>query len=156
MGPSVEFWSSVELGAFARGLIRELCAQGFRAEQRFRVAEIEYRGARTNLDRLAMRWHSYASYPAQLVRRLRRTDVPDVVVVCTNTFYAPVLAVRAAAARAVPVVNWVFDLFPDVLVESRKIRGGGMWERGMAAIARQSFRGAAANVFLWDQLCAYA
>jgi len=154
--PFVEFWSSVELGAFARGLMRELVVQGIRAEHRFEVTEARYRGARSDLDRLMMRWHSYATYPAVLVRRLGQPEVPHVVVVCTNTFYAPALAVRAAQARGVPVVNWVFDLFPDVLVESGKLRRGGLGERALGGITGRTFRGAAANVFLGEHLRAFA
>jgi len=154
--PFVEFWSSVELGAFARGLIRELSAQGVRAEHRFEVTDAQYRGARTDLDRLMMRWHSYATYPAMLRRRLRQPEVPHVVVVCTNTFYAPALAVRAAQARGIAVVNWVFDLFPDVLVESGTIRRGGLGERALGGITRRTFRGAAANVFLGKHLRVFA
>jgi len=153
---SVEFWSSVELGAFGRGLMRALGVLGIRAEHRFEVTEAEYRGAKTEAARAAVRWRSYVSYPLRLARRLRRADVPDIVVVCTNTFYAPALAVRAAAASGVPVVNWVFDLFPDVLVASEKLRDGGLWERPLAAMARGTFRRAAANVFLGEHLRAYA
>jgi len=154
--PVVEFWSSVELGAFARGLMRELGAQGIRATHRFEVADARYRGARTDVDRLLMRWHSYATYPALLARRLRQPQVPQVVVVCTNTFYAPALAVRAAAARGIPIVNWVFDLFPDVLVESGKIARGGLQERALGWVTRWTQRKAAANVFLGEHLRAYA
>lgn len=155
MALSVEFWSSVELGTFARGLMRELRALGIRADHRFAVTEAAYRGAKTDVGRAAVRWRSYASYPLRLARRLRRTDAPDIVVVCTNTFYAPVVAVHAAGTR-IPVVNWVFDLFPDVLVESGKIAGGGLPERPLAALTRHTFDRAAANIFLGEQLRAYA
>jgi len=64
--------------------------------------------------------------------------------------------VRAASARGVPVVNWVFDLFPDVLVETQKIRRRGLWERALGGMTRQTFNGAAANVFLGEHLRVYA
>lgn len=154
MALSVEFWSSVELGAFGRGLMRALGGLGIAAQHRFEVTEAEYRGAKSEAARAAVRWRSYVSYPVRLARRLRRADVPDIVVVCTNTFYAPTLAVWAA--RGVPVVNWVFDLFPDVLVESEKLRDGGVLEGRLAALARATFRRAAANVFLGEHLRQFA
>jgi glycosyltransferase involved in cell wall biosynthesis len=76
-------------------------------------------------------------------------------VVCTNTFYAPLVAMRAGRSR-VPVVNWIFDLFPDVLVAGQKIRSGGLLERRLGDLTRAAFRQAAANVFLGERLRRHA
>lgn len=155
MNPSVEVWSSVELGAFLRSLIRGLRAAGFDARHRFVVTEERYRSARGAWARAAVRWSSYVAYPWRLRQHLRRERGPDVVIVCTNTFYAPAVALRAARRR-LPVVNWIFDLFPDVLVAGQTIRAGGLLERRLAAQTRATFRGAAANVFLGERLRLHA
>lgn len=156
MGQSVEFWSSVELGGFLRGLVRELRAQGLDVRHRFEVSESDYRFAHGAVARGALRWRSYVSYPRHLRHELRADAAPNIVVVCTNTFYAPAIALRAARRRGLRVVNWVFDLFPDVLVESATIRSGGFWDRRLAQLARTTFRDAAANVFLGERLKAFA
>lgn len=154
--PSVELWSSVELGAFGRALLRALDGAGISAVQRFAVADEEYRRARGRLARAQVRWRSYVAYPLQLRARLRRPPLPDAVVVCTNTFYAPAVAVQAAALTGVPVVHWIFDLFPDVLVEGGTLAAHGPVHDGLSRLTAWTFQHAAANVFLGEALRTHA
>jgi glycosyltransferase involved in cell wall biosynthesis len=153
---SVEVWSSVDLGGIARGLTRELEALGWQARHRFEVSDDAYRGAASRLDRTRVRWSSYVSYPLHLRRRLRAEPPPAAIIVCTNTFYAPAVALREARRLGVPLIHWVFDLFPDVLVHSAKLRSGGLSERAFSAVTRAIFRDAAANVFLGEKLLSHA
>jgi glycosyltransferase involved in cell wall biosynthesis len=136
--------------------MRALQTAGFEAQHRFEVGEGTYRMARGALARGGVRWRSYVSYPGALYRRLHGDAVPDVVVVCTNTFYAPAVAVRSAARLGIPVVNWIFDLFPDVLVEGKTIPDGGAFESLLGHLTRWTFRNAAANVFLGEKLRGHA
>lgn len=126
------------------------------ARQRFAVAEADYRQARGAWARLRMRWRCYVGYPLQLRRRIRREAPVQALVVCTNTFYAPWVAMRAARRSGVPVVHWMFDLFPDVLVLAGKLRSGSWAERRLRHWVRAMFDGAAANVFLGERLLAFA
>lgn len=155
MKPTVEIWSSVELGAFARGLLRQLEAAGFDTRHRFAVSEGRYRSARNALARARVRWSSYVSYPLDLRARLSGDAPPDVVIVCTNTFYAPAVALGAARRRC-PVVHWIFDLYPDVLVAGQKLSRGGMRDRWLGALTRTTLARASANVFLGEHLRRYA
>ncbi len=134
---------------------RELRSSGSAAAQRFAVTEAEYRQARGTLARLRMRWRCYVGYPLQLRRRIRCEAAPQALVVCTNTFYAPWVAMRAARKRGIPVVHWMFDLFPDVLVLAGKLKPGSLAERWLRRWVRAMFDGAAANVFLGRRLLAY-
>jgi len=152
----VEFWSSVELPGFSRGLMRELRAVGIDATHRFEVSENDYRFARDALARGRLRWRSYVSYPHHLRRDLRAEGRNPIVVICTNTFYAPTVGVWAARHRGLRVVNWILDLFPDVLVESGTIAPAGVVDRGLARLVRATFASADANVFLGDRLKTYA
>ncbi len=172
----VEFWSSVEYGTFLKGLVREflrdakteaavpprseLLATRYpllaTAQQRFAVSESDYRQARGTWARLRMRWRCYVGYPNLLHRRIRREPAPAAMVVCTNTFYAPWVAMRSARKRGIPVVHWMFDLFPDVLVLAGKLKPGSLGERWLRRWVRAMFDGAAANVFLGQRLLAYA
>jgi glycosyltransferase involved in cell wall biosynthesis len=79
---------------------------------------------------------------------------PHVAVVCTNTFYAPRIAERLS--RDTPVVHWVFDLFPDVLVVGGNLRAGSIATRLLDRLTRSTFDRAAANVFLGERLLAHA
>ena len=126
------------------------------ARQRFAVSESDYRQARGKLARLRMRLRCYVGYPSLLHRRIRREAAPAALVVCTNTFYAPWVAMRSARKRGIPVVHWMFDLYPDVLVLAGKLRPGSLGERWLRRWVRAMFDGAAANVFLGERLLAYA
>lgn len=156
MSPGVEFWSSVELGPFAPALIRALGEAGVSAQQRFGVSRQQYRSAHGSLGRAWLRWRLYGSYPFQLRQRLREGSLPAALVVCTNTFYAPAVALRAARAAQVPVVHWVFDLFPDVLAAEGAIAERGVVRASLSRLTRWTFDHAAANVFLGEKLRAHA
>ncbi|HLP07194.1 MAG TPA: glycosyltransferase family 4 protein [Opitutaceae bacterium] len=120
------------------------------------MSEGDYRQARGMLARLRMRWRCYVGYPGLLHRRIRREPPPAVMVVCTNTFYAPWVAMRSARKAGVPVVHWMFDLFPDVLILAGKVRPGSWAERWLRRWVRAMFDGAAANVFLGERLLRFA
>jgi glycosyltransferase involved in cell wall biosynthesis len=150
----VDFWSSVECALFLQGLTGALGAHGWAGHHRFEISELEYRGARSRLARLALRWRTYASYPWNLRRSLRNGNKPDVSVVCTNTFYAPRIAQQVA--RGTPIVHWVFDLFPDVLTLGGSIRVGSARAKLLDRITRSTFEHAAVNVFLGKRLQAHA
>jgi len=145
----VDFWSSTEYGTFLPGLLRALAASGWVANARFAVTQEAYRSSRGRLARLRLRAKAYAWYPLRVLGALRAQKRPDVVVVCTNTFYAPRVA---QLASRVPVVHWVFDLFPDVLVETGALQRGSLGERWLRQIVRTTFDRAAANVFLGERL----
>lgn len=76
-------------------------------------------------------------------------------VVTTNTFYAPRCALLAAAQR-VPIVHWVFDLYPEVLVRAGAIAPRGVVEGVLRRVVRTTFHRAAANVFLGENLRRHA
>ena len=153
MTSRVDFWSSTEYSTFLPALTGALGAQGWTARARFTVSEAAYRGALGRAARLALRARSYGLYPLQLAAAVRKADRPEVAVVCTNTFFAPRVA---QLCGDVPVVHWVFDLFPDVLVVAGKLRDGSALERWMRRLARQTCERAAVNVFLGEHLRRHA
>jgi glycosyltransferase involved in cell wall biosynthesis len=146
----------VELAGFNRGLMRELAANGIQATHHFEVSESDYRFTSGKLAQARLRWRSYVSYPQHLRRDLRAEGAAPVAVICTNTFYAPTVGVHAARGRGLRVVNWILDLFPDVLVESGNIRSGGLLDRGLGRLMHATFAAADANVFLGERLKGYA
>lgn len=153
--PRVEFWSSTEGAAFQKALVRELCAAGCPAEERFAVAQSAYWTARTRGERLGLRARAYGGYPLELWRHFARPADNRVAVVCSNTFYAPWVAINSDRAPG-RIIHWVFDLFPDVLLLDgwRGVRGPG--EKILRGLMRQTFDRAAANVFLGDHLLRHA
>jgi glycosyltransferase involved in cell wall biosynthesis len=154
----IEFWSSTEYATFLPALVKWLEERGVKARQRFQVSQTDYWAARGRMARLALRARCYGLYPLRVGFRFlwRGRGTPEVGVVCTNTFYAPWVAMVAAGSRGTPVVNWVFDLFPDVLTVAGKLRTGSISERALASIVCSTFHHAAANVFLGEHLLAHA
>ncbi|HEX2658995.1 MAG TPA: glycosyltransferase, partial [Polyangia bacterium] len=123
---------------------------------RFEVSEADYRLTPGAVARARLRWRSYVSYPLHLREELRSAHKSAIAVICSNTFYAPAVAMRAARHRGLHVVNWVLDLFPDVLVAGGTIAPRGILNRQLGRLARATFAAADANVFLGERLMAYA
>jgi glycosyltransferase involved in cell wall biosynthesis len=153
---AVEFWSSVEHAAFQKGLITALAASGWEAEHRYGISQAEYWAARSRPARLGLRARAYGAYPLRVLGRFLGARRGRVGVVSTNTFFAPGVAALAAGRRGMPMIHWVFDLFPDVLVTAGALRAGGAAERAIRGVVRSTFERAAANVFLGRRLLAHA
>jgi len=151
----VEIWSSTEYATFLPALVQRLEEREVVARQCFQVSQTEYWAARSRSERFALRMRCYGLYPLRLGFKFLRRRKLSVGVVCTNTFFAPWVALNAAG-RGLPVVNWVFDLFPDVLTVAGKLRKGSISERVLASVVRSTFHQAAANVFLGEHLLAHA
>lgn len=151
----VEFWSSTEYATFLPALVGQLQNHEVTARQCFQVRQVDYWNSRRWIERLFLRFRCYALYPLRVGLRFIRGRGLSAGVVCTNTFFAPWIAVRVAG-RGTPVVNWVFDLFPEVLVVAGKLKSGSIGERMLASLVRSTFHHAAANVFLGERLLAYA
>ena len=106
-----EFWTSTEYSGFLAELMAEMNDAGLETRQRFLISEASYRGARSTPARLWLRLQQYAVYPLYLTGSLLFGKKAEVVVVCTNTFYAPWLATFFHKR----VVHLVYDLFPEAM-----------------------------------------
>lgn len=154
MRPPVEFWSSVECASFQKALVRELRSAGVAAEERFVVPSAAYRAARKPWERIVMRSRAYGEYPLRLWRNATCNPGPTVRVVCSNTFYAPWVAMCAAPNRR--VIHWVFDLYPEVLLAGGWPDLAGAGRTMLRRLMRETFDQAAANVFLGPRLLQHA
>jgi glycosyltransferase involved in cell wall biosynthesis len=149
---SVEFWSSVELGTFMSGLIRQLRSHSVPAVHHFAISERAYRSHRSKFGRLLLRWRMYCGYPAFLASHSLYHGRVAARVVCSNTFYAPLVAAESNLFRDTKLIHLVYDLFPDVLFHAGVLRAESACARVLERIARASFRVAHANVFLGRRL----
>lgn len=134
--PVIHFWSSTEYGGFLQGLVRALNEGGdYRVSQRFLISEESYRRRRTAAGRIWLRFQQYIGYPLYLCWSLLKPGKADIVVVSSNTFYAPLLA----SFLHPQVIHLVYDLFPEALVMSGKIGSqsllAGLIRRTTAATA---------------------
>jgi glycosyltransferase involved in cell wall biosynthesis len=154
-GRRAEIWSSVEYAGFGRALARELGAGGLPTQSHFQIPQLQYWQATGAATRLRLRASAYGFYPLRLLAHLWRAKAGLIPIVSTNTFYAPAVA-ALAGPRRFPVVHWVLDLYPDVLLVDGKIARDGLTERGLSATVAATLRRSAANVFLGRHLLAHA
>ena len=156
----VKFWSSTEYSAFVVGLIRELNNAGVESEQHFYISEVSYRSAKSAPARVFLRFRQYLAYPLQMIAALvaqrfksgiRLVRGNDVCVVCTNTFFAPLIATYLHPN----VVHLVYDLFPEAMIHSGKWMEGALKVRIVRWITKQTLKRAKRNVFLGQRLKDY-
>lgn len=152
MKPVVEFWSSTQYTGFMEAIMRELSHHGFSTRQRFQVSEASYRRNSGKISRLWVRFRQYVVYPAQLAWVLLRSRKADILVVCTNTFYAP----RIASLFHPKVIFLLYDLFPEALIHNGSLAADSFLEKRIRGITRKSFSQSKATVFLGSFLKAYA
>jgi colanic acid biosynthesis glycosyl transferase WcaI len=152
---SVEIWSSVEYGGFGNALAKYLCSRGVPTSLRFEVPQSEYWGATGLGARLLMRSAAYGRYPLRLLSNLWLANPRPIPIVSTNTFYAPFIAALLGPGST-PVINWVLDLYPDVLALDGQIARKGTIDRALTLLASATFRHSAASVFLGERLLSHA
>jgi glycosyltransferase involved in cell wall biosynthesis len=93
-------------------------------------------GKRTVAGRLA----DYASFWATSVAQAAATGRPDIILALTTPPLISVAAALVAAARNVPLVTWVQDVYPDLAIELGVLARGGIWAAQMAEISRRVYR----------------
>ena len=151
----LQFWTSTECGAFMAGMLRAFHEVGIDAVQMFYVSAADYGAARSVLERLWLRFRMYLSYPLMLSWNCLVCRKPRVMVVTSNTFFAPFLATFIAGKNQ-KIIHLVYDLYPDVLIEAGKMKMDSIPARFLDHIMKITFRRSAANVFLGRHLLSYA
>jgi len=140
--------------------MREFADAGFDARQCYQISEASYRSAKSAPVRVFLRFRQYVAYPVQLIGALvaqrfkggaKLVKGSDACVVCTNTFYAPLLATYLHPN----VVHLVYDLFPEAMIHSGKWTEGTFKVRIVRWITKQTLKRAKTNVFLGQRLKDY-
>jgi colanic acid biosynthesis glycosyl transferase WcaI len=153
--PKIIFWSSVEAGIFMRATVDSIRDIGMQAEHRFAISSDTYRRAKTPLDRILLRLRMYIEYPIRLAWFCLIDRGPRILVVTTNTFYAPLIA-AVFSGRGQLVIHLVWDLFPDALITDGQAASNGWLIRCVKGVVQQIFSRVSANVFLGQRLLEHA
>ena len=122
----------------------------------YELSADSYRLRRGPLGRFWLRARMYGLYPFKLLRHCRKTKNVHARVVCSNTFYAPLIAALAQKQGSTKVIHLVYDLFPDALFEAGVIRTGSAIAAACDATVRKTFRHSSASVFLGKRLLSHA
>lgn len=152
-----ELWSSVAYPELMGKLAESITEQGLPAEHCYYYRSEQYRSAKTRCQRIRMRLALYIGYPWKLFWRiLLKTPRGSVMVVTSNTFYAPLVACTAGKIKGVRVVHLLFDTYPDALIEAGKLKRSSWVARGIACVTRRTLRWCDGNVFIGRKLREYA
>ena len=137
------------------GLVNEWTALGWSAQIASVLSDKEYRKPSQGIGRFKKRWQLYidAALLCRSVAR-RRSEVGGICVATTNPFFAPALIHKRAQSRC-KTINWLFDLYPEVLISSGVIKERRTIAGNIARITRYSLRECAATVFLGERLRHY-
>jgi glycosyltransferase involved in cell wall biosynthesis len=150
--PPVNFWSSVGGASFLHALVKELDGLGISASYRYLIEDETYRQARGAVRRTWLRWRMYVEYPLRIAFYCWFKRESCVHVVCTNPFYAPLIAIFCSQRKNQVVIHWVFDLFPDALVRNGIVANGSVGAKLVEWVVKCSLRKCSANVFLGRRL----
>ena len=141
-------------------LMKELNSRGIKAEQMFSITEESYRSAKNFMQRFVLRLSQYVLYPIYLFLHLFLEEVKRVlykgtdtglIVVSTNTFYAPLIATFFNKK----VVHLVYDLFPEAMIHSGKWKEGQIRVKFFRWLVGITLKRASCNVFLGDRIKEY-
>ena len=95
----------------------------------------------------------YASFYRSLRRSLSKLVTPgDILIAKTDPPLISVLAMRAAERRQAHLVNWLQDLYPEVVMELGVRLLKGRIGRGLASLRDRSLRAARANVVVGEKM----
>jgi len=97
---------------------------------------------------LAARLANYVAFSGRLLLASTRVPRPDVVVALTSPPFLGLVASFLPAWRRVPRVEWIMDVYPDVLAAHGVLGRGGILFRFLEALSRRQHRGAAAVIAL--------
>lgn len=133
-------------------LIDSLRGLGVEASQRYHISNRAYRSSKGTLSRIWLRCRMYLVYPLVLAWRMLTDRRPAVLVITTNTFYAPAVALLFRSRRNHRVVHLIYDLFPDALVHSGMVKEGAANWRVLNVLKGYMLRRSDANVMLGAHL----
>lgn len=131
-------------------IVKELQKYGYHAEHRYFIKSIDYRTTRGVFPRAWLRAKMYLLYPIYFtIRELRAPS--DYCIICTNTFYTPLLStyIKKPGRES---IHLLYDLFPDALIASEKIKENGILARIITKIVDTTFKRSRANVILGKHL----
>lgn len=151
-----DFYSSVEEGLFQKSLRRELERSGVSSDMIYGVALDKYRTVTGIIPRSFMRTQMYFGYTAKCAYRWTTNSEGSVSVVATNPFYLPYIASTLIRSKSSKIINLVWDLFPDALVEGNLIRADSLVARLLGRMTQRSIEKCDATIFLGDYLKSYA
>jgi len=150
----IEFCSHTQFGGFLARIIEHLCAEGYDASQLYLISEEDYRTIHFKLSRFWLRLRMFVGFPIMLALRLLFERGQVLLVVTSNPFFAPLVACIFGGRRT-KVVHLLYDLYPDALIYSGKLRKNSLASRILDKMQRAILRRCDANVLLGEHLLAH-
>lgn len=149
----VEFWTSVGGTEFMAALVAELEAIGYEAVEVSAVTETDYRKPRGRIGGIKVRWKLYTGllWRGWNLRKMH-SSCTTVRVATTNPFFLSSWLRAVDGDKRAKHIFLLWDLYPDVLEVSGRIRAGGWISKRLGGMTQRSLLSCSATVFLgWQQ-----
>lgn len=136
---------------------KTLRQSGFSVEEIYLITEENYRALAKSkgLKKVLLRFNMYISYPLLLILKSMLAPGQSVFIVSSNTFYAP-LVVRLFSFGRVKIINLIYDLFPDAIEMSGKLKQNSWSARAIGKLIKATLKLSHATIYLGDFLAAHA
>lgn len=130
---------------------------GYDVEEIYLIDERNYRilAKAKGFKKVFLRFNMYITYPLLLIVKTIFAKKKSVFIVSSNTFYAP-LVVNFFSFGRVKIINLVYDLFPDALEVSDKLRANSINAKLIGMITKANLRHTNATVYLGDYLATHS
>ena len=152
---TIQFFSSLSESTFLPRMLSEFEALGWNSEQVMALYSEERRSSKGPLKNLWHRFRMYPGFGGQVVYNCLKSSHVSCRVVTTNPFFAPWLAAKFSR-KDVPVINLVYDLYPDALEVADILSPNSIASRPLRRITKSTFCNCDATVFLGNRLKQYA
>lgn len=103
-----------------------------------------------------MRMAMYLSYPIYLLAAVLAAPKDSIFIVSSNTFYAALLVSLVGKLKGIRTINLVYDLFPDALEVSGKLKPSGLGANLLGFFSRWAQQSSSTSVFLGEFLRSHA
>jgi colanic acid biosynthesis glycosyl transferase WcaI len=150
----IKFISHVQFEGFQERIIARMRDDGFDASDVYLISGAHYRTSRSIFSRIWLRLRMFVLFPLKLALRLPFERANTILIATSNPFFAPLVA-KLFAPRKARVVYLLYDLYPDALVYSGKMREGSPAHRMLDRVQRFMLRKCDASVFLGEHLLAH-
>ena len=131
----IEFYWAVRGAKYTETVFAECLAMGHTIKVISSVDDERYRGKKSLVNQLWVRWLIYGWFPLKAIWHLS-THAPEADVVrvtITTPFYAPALVQLMSRSRKIPTVCLLLDLFPDALYVAGKLKPASVVSKWLAA-----------------------
>jgi glycosyltransferase involved in cell wall biosynthesis len=143
--------------AFFRKLKRTWEASGYPVEEITSLSTDDYHNKTGVLSQAKIRLQIYVLFTLSLLMTLPRRNLQrqEIWIIVNPPIFLPFLARKLARTKQVHVVNLLYDLYPEALIQSRKIRCNSRIAKKIEELTIDNLQHCSATVFFGERIKHY-